>query len=165
MKDIPCVVSIGKKCMKQKCAFIWLDGLVPCMVLPDVQIVLFDVIGDVAYFLEEGVHTTCRNPNALAALCGIWVLDGGIVLSVTQCFAAALAGSSSDIAVVAGIPKADEDAELGEPAEKDPEVATKYFRVHKSEQDDEADADSTGIPSEGAGVNPDSTDDEAPARS
>jgi hypothetical protein len=169
-KDTPCVVSIGERRMKHNSKFIWLDWVVPRMVLPDMQIVPFDVIGDVAYMLEGGVHSTCRARDTLAALCGVRASDTRIELPVSRCFAAAPTGSSSDSAVVAGDPSADELAGTQGPAAKDSDVATEYFRVGEGEDPDKSDADSTGVPSEGTGVpsegtgaDPESKDDEAPA--
>ena len=46
MKSSPSVFSVGKRCKNGFC-FIWLAGLNPCMITPDLNVVLLDVVDDV----------------------------------------------------------------------------------------------------------------------
>ena len=44
MKSSPTVFSVGKRCAKRGFCFIWLRGLVPCLITPSFKIVPLDVI-------------------------------------------------------------------------------------------------------------------------
>ena len=54
-----------------------------------------DVIGNVSYLKENGLHTQFKNPSALAALCGIRVERNSVVLADSSLAAPALPPSSS----------------------------------------------------------------------
>ena len=77
--------------------YIWLAGKNPCHVTPDLKIIPFDVIGDVPYLLEDGLHTYVRDPEQIAALTGVMITpDGKLVIDpnyLSQFFDAA-AGES-----------------------------------------------------------------------
>ena len=67
--------------MNQGFSFIWLAGMNPCHVTPDLKVIPFDVVGDVPYLLEDGLHTYVRGQEEIAALTGVRVTsDGQIVI-------------------------------------------------------------------------------------
>lgn len=78
MKSAPGLLSMGMRCQRRRFSLIWITGFVPCMVTPSKRIVPLDVIHDIPYLTENGLHTTHRDPGELAALCGVCFTEFGL---------------------------------------------------------------------------------------
>jgi hypothetical protein len=80
LDSTPSVFSVGKRCKDKGYSFIWLSGMCPCLVAPNQKIIPLDVVKDIPYLTEEGLHTMGLEPSDLARLCGVCLTGHGIVV-------------------------------------------------------------------------------------
>ena len=77
MNKCPCVLSVGLRCNKGGFSYLWLSGKTPCLVTPDLKIIPLDVIGDIPYLKEGGLHAQNLSSEEVTALTGVMIDDEG----------------------------------------------------------------------------------------
>ena len=65
-------------------SFIWLAGHNPCFVTSELNLVPLEVIRDAPYLQVDGVHTTHRDRQDIAALCGVRVDKGRVQIDLAN---------------------------------------------------------------------------------
>ena len=116
--ECPPVLSVGLRCMNRGFSFIWLSGMNPCLVTPDLEIIPLDVVGDIPYLLRDGLHTEGRDHSEIAALCGVRIDENNQLVICSEYLGRFMDAMPGEPVISTG-PKADESVpESGRSSEK-----------------------------------------------
>ena len=83
LEQTPAVISIGTRC-KKGYYFVWLPGRYPVMVTPKLQRVPLDILNNVPYLLQNGLHVQLRDPVAITQHTGVDIVDGHVKIVVSD---------------------------------------------------------------------------------
>ena len=118
LQDTPTVATVGGRCARGF-TFLWLPGLQPAMVTPELKIVPLDVINDVPYLMEHGSHTRLKDPLEIRRATGVFVSEAG-VLQIDVSHSPALAAKVVKTQAVDASSQTDADSARGGDASRIP---------------------------------------------
>ena len=73
LPSTPAVISMGKRCMEDGYAFLWLPGKTPCMINPAGNIMPLDVRARIPYIDEDGLWKLYQTPTVVQEMTGVSV--------------------------------------------------------------------------------------------